>query len=109
MIRRPPRSTLFPYTTLFRSVADVGELPLCAAVQGERPGVVVASEVHRAAVSGPRRIGLGSGGLREPPLRPASVDEIEVPLQHHDLALVVRRPGATIPRARVDGEAWRPP
>src|SRR3712207_8112409 len=27
MIRRPPRSTLFPYTTLFRSlVQDVGEL-----------------------------------------------------------------------------------
>src|SRR2546423_10307455 len=24
MIRRPPRSTLFPYTTLFRSPADVG-------------------------------------------------------------------------------------
>ena len=24
MIRRPPRSTLFPYTTLFRSVHDVG-------------------------------------------------------------------------------------
>src|SRR2546422_8577292 len=29
MIRRPPRSTLFPYTTLFRSQ-----------VEGERPGVV---------------------------------------------------------------------
>src|SRR4030042_95311 len=27
MIRRPPRSTLFPYTTLFRSVAKVGSLP----------------------------------------------------------------------------------
>src|SRR5260370_12975873 len=31
MIRRPPRSTLFPYTTLFRSDADgwhkLGELP----------------------------------------------------------------------------------
>src|SRR3712207_8178098 len=25
MIRRPPRSTLFPYTTLFRSVADDGQ------------------------------------------------------------------------------------
>src|SRR2546426_5857212 len=25
MIRRPPRSTLFPYTTLFRSVADAVE------------------------------------------------------------------------------------
>src|SRR2546426_12450322 len=24
MIRRPPRSTLFPYTTLFRSIADMG-------------------------------------------------------------------------------------
>ena len=25
MIRRQPRSTLFPYTTLFRSVVDVGD------------------------------------------------------------------------------------
>src|SRR2546425_5965830 len=25
MIRRPPRSTLFPYTTLFRSVRDAAE------------------------------------------------------------------------------------
>src|SRR5256886_14745059 len=24
MIRRPPRSTLFPYTTLFRSILDAG-------------------------------------------------------------------------------------
>src|SRR3989442_3196889 len=30
MIRRPPRSTLFPYTTLFRSVL----LPISAAVVG---------------------------------------------------------------------------
>src|SRR5256885_7675473 len=27
MIRRPPRSTLFPYTTLFRSSADLHECP----------------------------------------------------------------------------------
>src|SRR3712207_7579682 len=26
MIRRPPRSTLFPYTTLFRSAGGTGEL-----------------------------------------------------------------------------------
>src|SRR5256885_12269869 len=26
MIRRPPRSTLFPYTTLFRSAVDVDQL-----------------------------------------------------------------------------------
>src|SRR2546426_8712290 len=28
MIRRPPRSTLFPYTTLFRSLAFFESLPL---------------------------------------------------------------------------------
>src|SRR3712207_8670379 len=27
MIRRPPRSTLFPYTTLFRSSASIGSEP----------------------------------------------------------------------------------
>src|SRR5438876_7587273 len=30
MIRRPPRSTLFPYTTLFRSVAKPGDFVLLA-------------------------------------------------------------------------------
>src|SRR3712207_6912767 len=39
MIRRPPRSTLFPYTTLFRSPGRVGcggpgALPLRVAVDG---------------------------------------------------------------------------
>src|SRR6266571_1514019 len=28
MIRRPPRSTLFPYTTLFRSLAHIASIPL---------------------------------------------------------------------------------
>src|SRR5438552_11860941 len=27
MLRRPPRSTLFPYTTLFRSLVKIGSLP----------------------------------------------------------------------------------
>src|SRR5687768_18092096 len=38
MIRRPPRSTLFPYTTLFRSVAANAELTpdlIRAAAQGQ--------------------------------------------------------------------------
>src|SRR2546427_3006167 len=30
MIRRPPRSTLFPYTTLFRSLDQTGETPVRA-------------------------------------------------------------------------------
>src|SRR5256886_10084579 len=35
MIRRPPRSTLFPYTTLFRSHAESSER--AASQRGERP------------------------------------------------------------------------
>src|SRR5690349_24653603 len=37
MIRRPPRSTLFPYTTLFRSVS-AGADPLSAFVANAPPG-----------------------------------------------------------------------
>src|SRR2546425_2359334 len=36
MIRRPPRSTLFPYTTLFRSLPEVQE-------PAQQPGAVAAS------------------------------------------------------------------
>src|SRR5438309_8616167 len=36
MIRRPPRSTLFPYTTLFRSLSKIGRMlngeRICAAI-----------------------------------------------------------------------------
>src|SRR3712207_8994206 len=52
MIRRPPRSTLFPYTTLFRStgrslVADQGDVGLVATVDAGAPaGVVVVALVE---------------------------------------------------------------
>src|SRR5690348_17993573 len=36
MIRRPPRSTLFPYTTLFRSRAEPSRQPLQRIVQHRR-------------------------------------------------------------------------
>src|SRR5438034_4765496 len=36
MIRRPPRSTLFPYTTLFRSVEGAGDAGAEAAVAGNQ-------------------------------------------------------------------------
>src|SRR2546427_8878871 len=52
MIRRPPRSTLFPYTTLFRSGAAVGH------VKGEDAGLLLehfASQVARAAVAADRK------------------------------------------------------
>src|SRR2546427_13252666 len=77
MIRRPPRSTLFPYTTLFRSKAEaiavinrdggivVADLPrtvspetfsiMCAAILGA--GMTAAMELGHAA---PRRVLLQS-------------------------------------------------
>src|SRR3712207_9134811 len=48
MIRRPPRSTLFPYTTLFRSHGDEGGLcPQKACLDADvlRPVVLVHEEV----------------------------------------------------------------
>src|SRR3712207_7692388 len=43
MIRRPPRSTLFPYTTLFRSdqIQAAAVAGIDAALQGRAPGVQV--------------------------------------------------------------------
>src|SRR5256885_4870876 len=37
MIRRPPRSTLFPYTTLFRSIAAQGQREEAGGDPGARP------------------------------------------------------------------------
>src|SRR3712207_8500480 len=45
MIRRPPRSTLFPYTTLFRS--DSWAFRLSAAA-GDGPGLVYSGDCARA-------------------------------------------------------------
>src|SRR5258707_7018618 len=38
MIRRPPRSTLFPYTTLFRSVSGAQHLQMVVLVPGHHVG-----------------------------------------------------------------------
>src|SRR2546426_3699395 len=40
MIRRPPRSTLFPYTTLFRSLQRVANLPEAPDKRGRSSDVV---------------------------------------------------------------------
>src|SRR3989442_5871172 len=53
MIRRPPRSTLFPYTTLFRSAA-----PCAAAGAGS-------GERGRAAAPAGSRAGAGDGRSEE--------------------------------------------
>src|SRR3712207_7981793 len=61
MIRRPPRSTLFPYTTLFRSVVRTG-LEAVRGLGGE---------------AGRREVDAGDGGER------LSGDAREIPVGHH--------------------------
>src|SRR5256885_11392030 len=59
MIRRPPRSTLFPYTTLFRSmsVVDPGPLTFTWKVRNRigpsRVEVMVRSEEHTSELQSP--------------------------------------------------------
>src|SRR2546422_2276283 len=60
MIRRPPRSTLFPYTTLFRSLARGTCAPGARRdlEAGRRPS-------HRAGDRGPLAAPPGDGGFLE--------------------------------------------
>src|SRR5258708_12219611 len=74
MIRRPPRSTLFPYTTLFRSLlelqAEAAGLPLwpillpwpCSNEQYER---IMRSVLERAVAEGVEAIAFGDLFLRD--------------------------------------------
>src|SRR2546428_6853316 len=70
MIRRPPRSTLFPYTTLFRSIATSGAR---RAVPYVVPLAVVSARVQSrqsvsrsAMVIGPRKSPIGPNASRPP-------------------------------------------
>src|SRR5256885_5066409 len=61
MIRRPPRSTLFPYTTLFRSVVQRHLVPAYRAPVGR-----IERQDHRPAAEIAQRHGLvGGAGERE--------------------------------------------
>src|SRR3712207_1736555 len=77
MIRRPPRSTLFPYTTLFRSVGPVDDVDLLA--------VQLAHDVAHPLAHGPdagtlgveARHGGADGDLRAVPGLPGDGDDLD--------------------------------
>src|SRR2546422_106736 len=78
MIRRPPRSTLFPYTTLFRSAEGSHRAVLVAAAQRRGPEPHERREEERGGIErqrprdfGIRRLGgEPEGGHLVPPQRP---------------------------------------
>src|SRR3712207_8681873 len=71
MIRRPPRSTLFPYTTLFRSQRDPGRV----GSQGALPGGQVAAVRDEHRVRGDRDAAVPVLAVRE--LAPLEIDPAE--------------------------------
>src|SRR5256885_11397066 len=87
MIRRPPRSTLFPYTTLFRSLSELRTLDEVARELGVRAPVALRvnpdvdpqthprSEEHTSELQSPCnlvcRLLLEK---KNPPIRPTPVD-----------------------------------
>src|SRR3989454_9786556 len=73
MIRRPPRSTLFPYTTLFRSgevIGAVAEIDIKdfirfvegVPVDGHRDGAAQGSGGNRQSTGGRGVVAAGGGG-----------------------------------------------
>src|SRR3712207_8759146 len=73
MIRRPPRSTLFPYTTLFRSGGDLrGNRPRRRSAGG------VEDELAGGAAGEQVPVRLADGGQRVPP----ADDRPQRPVRH---------------------------
>src|SRR2546427_6520670 len=94
MIRRPPRSTLFPYTTLFRSCSRLAERRVrggedrerVARVDADRAGPVIAA----SRASPPRRS--GDHDLSVPPLGQNPLGRVpeDPPQPHHFLSAAPR-------------------
>src|SRR5256886_14722277 len=111
MIRRPPRSTLFPYTTLFRSTR-IREVPdLQRRIAGVAPGQKVRLVVVRDGARQPVTVAIGEMPSEEPtllaqagaegfglqiePLAPGAAERVNLPVSQGVLGLDVaaRGPG----------------
>src|SRR5260370_30164243 len=86
MIRRPPRSTLFPYTTLFRSISNLGMFGVDAFTAIIIPPQAAILAVGRIA---DRVVPVGAGSDAYPGVRPMRSEEHTSELQSH-LNLVSR-------------------
>src|SRR2546427_12861284 len=97
MIRRPPRSTLFPYTTLFRSpeTGKVTDYPTPTAVSGPH-GIIVAPDGavwYTANFKGRLgRVGPTTRAIKED--APPAAARAPHPPPYHDSQISRTRPGS---------------
>src|SRR2546422_4418997 len=93
MIRRPPRSTLFPYTTLFRSLLAQLEDPVLPVALRAEPGKCGGKGRIVPAAREPR-------GVVDQPQRAQRLEQGQLaPLERHEV-LVARKQGRELSRPR---------
>src|SRR5256885_5290226 len=89
MIRRPPRSTLFPYTTLFRSDSDANNRWRGAAENGcPRAQAWQAAEDLRCG-------GQGSAGQRHPDRKSTRLNSSHLVISYAVFCLKKKKTGST--------------
>src|SRR2546430_9394888 len=98
MIRRPPRSTLFPYTTLFRSVGGVMVSRRALSAEVERLAGVIAAH-HEAHPLDP---GLSLQGLKSAGKAPAAVIDLVVDHGVSKQAFELAEGGAAVLRSECE-------
>src|SRR5438552_10228876 len=90
MIRRPPRSTLFPYTTLFRATLrpDRSTAPAPTTKRARRPGSRVRSEEHTSELQSPDhlvcRLLLEKKKINKITYNQQTTDKTSSPKKHHN-------------------------
>src|SRR3712207_7117316 len=81
MIRRPPRSTLFPYTTLFRSETEGNRRHPCPVRASDRLGGIRSGPAHGAPSFEPQTERMGSLPARRAKRRSSRSEEHTSELQ----------------------------
>src|SRR2546425_8685471 len=87
MIRRPPRSTLFPYTTLFRSRSVWIRRPRCLPLKSEEGSMTARMNVRVVSPVSARASGVvGEDKISDldiVPIRVRTVPGLETSYEHH--------------------------
>src|SRR6266566_7820414 len=100
MIRRPPRSTLFPYTTLFRSIGRAGPAPpppLPRAARCRHPSHPARSESPSGVLDGHALLVPVVAAGRADPVRALQVATARTGLERDRGGLVVRAARPLLP------------